>query len=61
MLVITKVSCWECQPACLKCHGSTNDINEETLEIIQARYPSDRATNYQLGDFRGSWKIQFKN
>ncbi len=46
-------------PTCLKCHGSTDDIEESTLEIIKERYPDDLARNYQLGDFRGAWKIQF--
>lgn len=47
-------------PACLKCHGSKNDIDNETSKIIQARYPYDLATNYQLGDFRGAWKVEFE-
>ena len=44
---------------CLKCHGTSNDIDEKTMETIQDRYPNDQATNYQIGDFRGAWKIQF--
>jgi hypothetical protein len=48
-------------PTCLKCHGvPETDISKETLNAIQTRYPKDVATGYQLGDFRGAWKIQFK-
>ena len=49
-------------PTCLKCHGAPEtEINEETMLAIQKRYPNDIATNYQLGDFRGAWKIQFQD
>lgn len=48
-------------PTCLKCHGvPETDINETTMDAIQKRYPKDLATNYGLGDFRGAWKIQFR-
>lgn len=47
--------------ACLKCHGAPTDMDTKALEIIQARYPRDRATNYKMGDFRGAWKIQFED
>jgi hypothetical protein len=48
-------------PTCLKCHGSkTTDIDVATQEIIDAKYPNDLATGYNLGDFRGAWKITFK-
>jgi hypothetical protein len=46
--------------ACLKCHGNPGEqIAEETLEKIKARYPKDLATGYALNDFRGAWKITF--
>ena len=45
-------------PTCIKCHGTTNDIASSTLKIIQSKYPNDLATNYQLGDLRGMWKIK---
>ncbi|MFT5780405.1 MAG: hypothetical protein ACI837_003367 [Crocinitomicaceae bacterium] len=49
-------------PTCLKCHGSPqSDIGEETLIALQKHYPKDLAKNYQLGDFRGAWKIQFQD
>jgi hypothetical protein len=47
-------------PACLKCHGTKDDISPETFEIIRKKYPADRATNFQLGDFRGAWKLVFE-
>ena len=48
-------------PACLKCHGSTeSDINPATKTKLQDLYPNDLATGYQLNDFRGLWKIEFR-
>ena len=47
--------------ACLKCHGDPgNQIAEETLDKIKARYPNDLATGFALNDFRGAWKITFR-
>src|SRR5690606_11358920 len=47
-------------PACLSCHGDTKkDISAETLKIINAKYPEDKAIDYKEGDFRGLWKISF--
>ena len=47
-------------PTCLMCHGNRQtDISPETLEIIQLKYPKDQATGYQMGDFRGMWKLSF--
>jgi hypothetical protein len=47
-------------PACLKCHGEPEkDINTATYEKINALYPNDLATGYQLNEFRGLWKIEF--
>ncbi len=47
-------------PACLQCHGSTNEIAPQTVQKLQALYPDDQATNYQLNELRGLWKIQFQ-
>lgn len=45
-------------PTCLSCHGSKDkDIAPETLQIINIKYPSDKATDYQMGQLRGIWKI----
>jgi hypothetical protein len=47
--------------ACLVCHGTPGEqIAEETLEMIEAKYPGDLATGFALNDFRGAWKITFK-
>ena len=46
--------------ACLVCHGEPSvQIAAETMEIIQERYPEDKATGFALNDFRGAWKITF--
>lgn len=47
-------------PLCLQCHGnSEKDITPATLTAIQAAYPKDQATGYQLGDLRGLWSVTF--
>ena len=47
--------------ACLVCHGDpATQIAEETMQIINERYPDDLATGYALHDFRGVWKITFQ-
>ena len=47
-------------PTCLKCHGAPEqDIDGATAQKINEKYPNDKATNYQLGDLRGMWKITF--
>lgn len=47
-------------PSCLQCHGKPgSDISSNTLAIIEKNYPNDLAKGYQLGDFRGMWKITF--
>jgi len=46
--------------ACLKCHGVPGDnIQTATLQKIQKLYPNDKATGYELNEFRGMWKIAF--
>jgi len=43
---------------CLQCHGKPGtDIAPATLAALQAAYPTDKATGYQLGDFRGMWHL----
>ena len=39
--------------ACLLCHGARNDISPELVKMIDRNYPKDRATGFQLGEFRG--------
>lgn len=48
-------------PTCLKCHGDTEtDIAKETLMAISQKYPEDKATGYEMNEFRGMWKIKIK-
>lgn len=43
---------------CLKCHGEPGvDIDEATLDAIEAKYPEDLAINLEKGRLRGMWKI----
>jgi len=39
--------------SCLLCHGARNDISSELVKMIDRTYPKDKATGFQLGDFRG--------
>lgn len=47
-------------PTCLKCHGSNSDIAQSTQEMIDLKYPTDKAVGYKMGELRGMWKIQLK-
>lgn len=42
---------------CLKCHGDNKEIDAPTLTKIKELYPSDRAFDYKIGEFRGAWKV----
>ncbi len=44
-------------PTCLKCHGEAKDIDAPTLTKIKELYPSDKAVDYKIGEFRGAWKV----
>jgi hypothetical protein len=44
---------------CLKCHGTDEFVNSETLALIQKHYPEDKAMGYKEGDFRGLIRIKF--
>lgn len=49
-------------PLCLNCHGEANhQINTPTLNIINEKYPEDKATGYKIDELRGLWKIVFEN
>jgi hypothetical protein len=41
----------ETKKPCLACHGT--NISKELKEMIIQKYPTDMATNFKLGDFRG--------
>lgn len=45
------------QPLCLNCHGQTDVIKPEVLDLIKKLYPEDRATGYKTGDFRGLIRV----
>jgi len=45
------------QPICLNCHGSTENINQEVKNVLNTRYPDDKATGYQINDLRGAVSI----
>jgi len=46
--------------SCLKCHGKPGqDIAEADVKKLAELYPEDKAQNYKIGDFRGSWRIQW--
>lgn len=42
---------------CLTCHGS--NISNKLQSQISEMYPSDKATNYKAGDFRGLFWVKF--
>ena len=45
-------------PVCLNCHGSVGTtLSEENSELIGSLYPNDKATGYQINDFRGMWSV----
>ena len=46
---------------CLQCHGQPGkELTEEVAEKITEFYPEDKATGYQLGEWRGIWKVTFE-
>lgn len=45
-------------PMCLQCHGTADVIAPDVREILEARYPEDRATGYEAGEFRGLIRVQ---
>jgi len=48
-------------PICLNCHGPKKImVTEPNEKIIKSLYPTDEATGYNIGDFRGMWSVKFK-
>ncbi|ROL62135.1 DUF3365 domain-containing protein, partial [Bacteroidetes/Chlorobi group bacterium ChocPot_Mid] len=48
-------------PICLNCHGTKGlMIVPPNNKIIDSLYPTDEATGYKIGDFRGMWTVRFK-
>ncbi|MBY5990813.1 DUF3365 domain-containing protein [Ferrimonas balearica] len=44
-------------PPCLTCHGET--LESSVQEALADRYPQDRATGYQLGQWRGVFWVRY--
>ncbi len=44
-------------PPCLKCHGTSEEIDPAVQAILDDRYPDDLATDYAVGDFRGLIRV----
>lgn len=45
------------QEVCLQCHGGTEDLAEGVPEALARLYPTDEATGYRLGDWRGLLQV----
>ena len=43
---------------CLNCHGQTDEINQNVLEVIKEKYPEDMASGYKVGDLRGMFVVR---
>ncbi len=39
--------------ACLRCHGPAGDLSPGVRAALDGAYPSDQATGFEAGDFRG--------
>ncbi len=44
-------------PPCLNCHGAEDQLAPEVRERLGELYPGDRATGYEVGDFRGVIRV----
>ena len=40
-------------PLCLNCHGTSDNMSDDVIELLHRKYPKDKATGYSLNDFRG--------
>lgn len=43
---------------CLNCHGNWNDIDPAIQDILNTKYPHDRATGYSAGEVRGAFSVK---
>jgi hypothetical protein len=43
---------------CLTCHGPASDLPAAVRDILNGRYPEDRATGFGDGDFRGLIRVE---
>lgn len=46
------------QDACLKCHGTPENVAPAVTDALAAEYPHDKATGYTLGQLRGAFSIK---
>lgn len=46
------------QAPCLSCHGPLEQIGPDVKQILQTKYPDDKAIGYQLDDLRGAISIK---
>lgn len=46
---------------CLTCHGDVADMDVALKQILQERYPMDKATDYSEGNFRGLVRVKVTN
>lgn len=42
---------------CLNCHGELQTLAPGVMQAVRNRYPSDKATGYQVGDLRGMFVV----
>lgn len=48
-------------PTCLKCHGKPGiDIDPEVMQVLNEKYPKDKATGFTMGELRGLFKVEFE-
>lgn len=45
---------------CLVCHGDAAAIPASVRQVLEARYPADRATGYSAGDLRGAVSVRVR-
>ncbi|MEJ5367021.1 MAG: DUF3365 domain-containing protein [Bryobacteraceae bacterium] len=48
------------QAMCLGCHGGRESMAEEVRQVLDERYPRDRATGYKAGDLRGAFSVTLR-
>ncbi len=42
---------------CMHCHGPSESLEPAVRQVLAERYPTDRATGYSVGDFRGVIRV----
>lgn len=43
---------------CAQCHGTAGEISPEVKNLLQQRYPDDRAVDFRPGDLRGAVSVR---